>query len=305
MKFRFFPLYAEADGTPQGGGGAPAPDPTPWHASIFTGEGAFVDGWQSKLPDAMEPYRGTLANFKDMPTLAKALHDNMAAARSKGGLQALAPDATPEQQAAFDAELRRLGGVPADAAGYEFKAPDTLPAGVEWNAELATKFAADAHRLGLTPAQAEGILSMHTERLGAAVAEQTAQLEAYRKAEAETLTKLFGAKLDESLAKAARAATTLNVPGAAALMDPKNPLYVGADVVAAFVKMADHLGEKRMVSGAAVTNLDAGTMADDIMTNASNPDYAAYRNSSHPQHAATVQKVNQLRRQQLAGAEAR
>src|SRR5688572_9480844 len=124
--------------TPPPAGGAPPPAAPP---AIF-GEtpGTFAEGWVDHVP-GMEPFKAMAANYTDLPSVFKTLGDNMAVARGKAGIQPLPPDATDEQKAAWDAEVRQLMGVPeaATVEAYALK-PAQLPEGTEWNESRAAKF---------------------------------------------------------------------------------------------------------------------------------------------------------------------
>lgn len=78
--------------------------------------GDFRAGWDDTLKN--DP---SLKDFKDTASLAKALVDTKKLVGQKLGIPG--PDASPEAKAAFHEAL----GVPKEAAGYEFKAPEGLP----------------------------------------------------------------------------------------------------------------------------------------------------------------------------------
>lgn len=268
---------------------------TPWHQSIFTPEGAFVDQWQTKLPAEYEEHRATLANFKDLKGLTSALKENMTAARAKpAGLVIPPADAPAEVQQAYHAELKKLYGVPESVDGYKLEKPADLPQGIEWNDDAAKQFASKAHELGLTPAQAQQLIAYDMERFGTASQQQAKQLEEVQAFERQEMAKRFGDKVDSTLSMAARLATTLNLSNAKELFDPAHPLFAGVDMAAAFAQLAGQLGEKSLVGVGAVSNMDPETMARDIMGNPNNPEYEAYRNADHPQSAAVRAKVSDL-----------
>jgi hypothetical protein len=280
----------------------PATD-APWHSAIFTPEGGFIDQWQTKLPAEYEDHRATLANYKDLGGLATALKENMTAARAKpAGLIVPPADAPAEVRSAYQLELRKLNGVPDSVDGYKLEKPATLPTGVEWSDDLAKGFAAKAHEWGLTPAQAEKALAFDMERLDAASKLQEKQHEELLAHERTEMTKRFGDKVDTVLMQASRLAATLNLPNAKELFDPRHPLFAGVDMAAAFAQLAGQVGEKSLVSGAAVNNMDPETMANDIMGNPNNPEHAAWKDSAHPQSAAVRAKVNDLFKRASAAA---
>ena len=83
-------------------------------------------------------------------------------------------DATPEQQAQYFADLRKLTGAPEKPEDYGLKAPDNLPAGVEWNAELAGKAAGIAHKYGVPQEALHELIALNNENVGAMVTKSEA-----------------------------------------------------------------------------------------------------------------------------------
>jgi hypothetical protein len=82
--------------------------------------------------------------------------------------------ATPEQQAQYFAEIRKLTGAPESPEDYGLKAPDKLPEGVAWNDELASKAAGIAHKYGLPPEALRELIDLNNESLGGIVAKSEA-----------------------------------------------------------------------------------------------------------------------------------
>ena len=78
-------------------------------------------------------------------------------------------DATPEQKAAYYQELRKITGAPEKVEDYGLKAPDNLPEGVEWNAELATKAASIAHKYGVPPEALNELVALNNENMAGLV----------------------------------------------------------------------------------------------------------------------------------------
>ena len=281
---------------------AAPPVDAPWQQSIFTPDGQFVPEWQTKLPADFEEDRALLANFKDLKGITKSLKENMTAARAKpAGLTIPAADAAPEVQAAYQAELKKLYGVPETVDGYKFDKPAALPEGVEWSDDAAKAFANKAHELGLTPQQAQALVQYDMDRLTGATAAQQAEAAQLAEYERGEMAKRWGDKVDTHLSLAARLATTMNLPNARELFDPKSPLFAGVDMTAAFAQLAGQLGEAKLVSGAAVANLGPEQLAKSIMGDKSNPEHEAFRNASHPNSAAVRAKVAALWKQASAG----
>jgi len=92
-------------------------------------------------------------------------------------------DATPEDHAKYFSELRKFTGAPEKPEDYGLKAPDKLPEGVEWNAELATKAASIAHKYSVPPEALHELIALNNETVGALVAKS----EEAQKAEVEAM----------------------------------------------------------------------------------------------------------------------
>lgn len=102
-------------------------------------------------------------------------------------------DATPEQQAQYYADLRKFTGAPEKPEDYGLKAPDNLPQGVEWNADLATKAAGIAHKYGVPPEALHELIALNNENVGAMVQKSgVAQQSAHKEQFVEALTKEWG-----------------------------------------------------------------------------------------------------------------
>jgi len=79
-------------------------------------------------------------------------------------------DAKPEELAAYQAEVRKITGAPDKPEGYGLKAPENLPEGVEWNAELAGKASAIAHKYSVPPEALHELIALNNENVGGMMA---------------------------------------------------------------------------------------------------------------------------------------
>lgn len=134
---------------------------------------------------------------KDIPSLAKLAReqDKMIGDQAKklgDAIKPLGKDATEAEVVAYKEKM----GIPLTPEGYEFKAPKDLPEGLPYDGERAKGFAAEAAKLGLTKAQAQGV---HDWAAANAVGDFTngkvqSDAKAVENAQAETakLVKLWG-----------------------------------------------------------------------------------------------------------------
>lgn len=121
----------------------PAANPAPEAAappappSVFNPDGSFAENWHTALGDEFAPHAETAARFKNPGDLLKSyIH-----LRQHG-------PAYPGETSTADevSRFRTLANVPNTPEGYNLPIPDQLPAGVEFNKELAAEFAAVAHK---------------------------------------------------------------------------------------------------------------------------------------------------------------
>jgi hypothetical protein len=93
----------------------------------------------------------SLADFKDTAALAKAYVDTKKLVGQKLGIPG--PDATPEAKAAFEAAM----GVPPTAEGYDFKKPESLPEGMDYDEKDAAAWATKMKELGIPKDKANAL----------------------------------------------------------------------------------------------------------------------------------------------------
>lgn len=238
--------------------------------------------WRATLP---EDIRGapSMAKFADPAALAKGYLEAEKLIGAKGVI--LPPEnATPEQMKAFHAAL----GVPEAPEGYELKAPDGLPEGV-WSDEAAKGFAAKAHELGLTPAQARGLAEWQAKNVGESMARSG--LEPDGRTWEQALQTEWGASYDANMEIARRAAKEFGDEAALAKLGDR----IGdSALVRMFHKIGVKVGEDVAVGlggGAVPTQAQsAKAQIDAIMGDTKGP----YWNPMHPEHRATVQQVTRL-----------
>ena len=167
-------LFSEAviDAPPGGGGPAPAPaaiiappaapvaePPAPAPvaepisapaASLFTEDGKLGKDWFLKLGDQFAPHAADLGKITDIRTLLTE-RDYF----RKNGVEYPAADAQPQTVDRF----RKIAGVPDTADGYGLTAEKMqLPAGMEFDSELANAVMAAAHKTHTPPAALQAIV---------------------------------------------------------------------------------------------------------------------------------------------------
>jgi hypothetical protein len=231
-------------------------------------DGGFAEGWLDKLPGDLDPYKPTLAKYKDFGSLAKS-HGELQQLLGKKSSAVNVPGekSTPEEIAAF----RKALGVPEKPEEYSFK-PDKLPDGVAWDDNSAKAFAAIAHKHHI-PASAMKELAAHQIAM-----EEARSQEAFRQMETELLNgkqqlqSAWGQNFERNLNTAARVAKSIG-------LDPESPGLRDPAVVQALFKVSQITSEDKLVSPTdGATNMPGKLRAQDVMTNKQNPLYERYQN---------------------------
>jgi len=248
------------------------------------------------LPEAADWKAGLPAELREDPTVARlgsvdeAVKMLVHAQRLVGRERvALPPADAPEEDwaALFD----RLGR-PETPEGYELEAPEGIDGDTAAEGELAGRFRAAAHRLGLLPRQVQGLYAWYAgEQAGGA----EAAVVAAEAAEAE-LRRDWGAAYDRRLDEARRAARTL---GGAALLAHLDGSGIGNDplIVRAFARAGRLLGEAEAPEPASADGFapsGAAARAEIARLQGDAGFMATYRDRLHPDHGGAMARMRGL-----------
>jgi hypothetical protein len=130
---------------------------------------------------------------------------------SKREIKKPGADAKPEDVAAYQAEVRKITGAPEKPEGYGLKAPDNLPEGVEWNAELATKAASIAHKYSVPPEALHELIALNNENMSGLVAKSAEAQKAQREEMIAGLNAEWKDQAANNWQRAARGAVALGI----------------------------------------------------------------------------------------------
>jgi hypothetical protein len=269
----------EGDGTGDGAGAGDGAGNTP--PPLLGEDLSFTPGWQEKLP---EEYRPTAANFKDLPSLMKSLVETkrMASGKLEGYIKVPGESATPEELAAY----RKAQGVPDSPDAYELKKPEG-ELGNYYNEEEVKAFAAKAAELGLTKQQAAALAEWRLNISKDYDDKEREEGRAFLAERDKVFTEAWGGKKEAELVDAQRMLLTLDHS-----LKPELVNFLEPKLVVALAAFAKKLNPDTMVAKEQFENkLSPTSMSNDIVTNKSNPDYEAFHNPRHPNHAAVKQKV--------------
>jgi hypothetical protein len=185
-----YPMYA-----PDEGGGNPGDpgtgDPGTGDPGAQGGAGAGAEGapakWFEGLPDEVKNSEG-FAPWKEKSTsdLYNAYVD--LEGKSKRAIFVPAEDAGEEAMAAFEAQMRKVLGVPETAEAYEV----TYPEGVPKEDPVMSALLAASHENGLNSAQVQGIVDNVVKSI-------VEHREAQKLVNREAVEKLWGAKFQENV----------------------------------------------------------------------------------------------------------
>ncbi len=190
----------------------------------------------------------------------------------------------------WDEVARAKLGIPREAAGYKLNRPE-LPQGIAYDETFEKAALPIAHKLGLTPAQVQGLLDFYAGHQA-----QSFQSVARGRMEDETqsaglLQQEWGPTYDTKVAQAARAARYF---GGQQLIDFLNQTGAGnnPELVRTFAKIGSMMTEDSLKVGRAhgfsISPDEARREANKLMS------APAYTNRDHPEHGSTVEQVQQL-----------
>lgn len=238
---------------------------------IFSEGFNFREGWTDDLTgDEFAETRATLANYKDFPTMAKALVDNKraATARTDGMVKLPGKDSSPEEVAAYHKAI----GVPDSPADYKVQLPEKLPEGIDFPESTLNAFTEFAHKNGLSNEVVNKLLEFQATAAGQELSQiQQEQEQAQQQAE-QDLQRAWGPKYQQNDMLAKRAGATFG-------LDPNSELMKNPEVRKAMAQVANAISEDSLVKGESFSaNLSPGHEADDILKNPDNPLHGPYHN---------------------------
>jgi hypothetical protein len=185
--------------------------------------------------------------------------------------------------------FKRLGA-PENPEDYKYNIKDQ-----ELDNQQVSEFNKAAHRLGLLPKQAEGLIKFYNEmNTNMAASQEDAAAQAQLTTETE-LKKEFGPQFNKRLDQAKKLA--VNSLGSEFLENTylKDGSRLGDNikVIKAFSELADKLSEDEIIKGDGSDYMTAKDIEKEI--NELTQEGSAYWNKTHPNHQKAVQEVLKLR----------
>ena len=226
-------------------------------------DGTLADGWTDHLPDDAVPYKETLARYKTVPDMAKALaHANALVGRKLG-----VPNekSTPEEVAAY----RKALGVPESLEEYDFT-PEQVPEGFNWDKGAMQPFAEVAHKHNIPPSAMKELAGLFAQYESSKIDVMQGMFDQHRQEAVATLQKEWGQDFSKNIGVAKQAAKIAGV-------DANSFGFADPEVVRGFVRMAQMMSEDKVGRGLAAPEMMGGkARAMDIMRNAENPWHKRY-----------------------------
>ena len=185
--------------------------------------------------------------------------------------------------------FKRLGA-PSDPNDYKYDLKDQ-----EMDSEAVQQFNKTAHRLGLLPKQAEGLIKFYNEmNVNNAASQEEAAAQSQMNVEAE-LKKEFGPQFNKRLDQAKRLA--VNSLGQDFLentyLKDGSRLGDNLNVIKAFSDLADKLSEDPIIQGDGTSYMTAKDIEKEITS--LTEEGSAYWDKNHINHQKTVDEVYKLR----------
>ena len=240
--------------------------------------------FKSLIPEAYKEEKA-LQNFQDMEGFVKSyLHSQKLVGSDKIPI--------PNKYATNEDwnEVYKKLGKPESPDGYSYN----LPKESKLDDNSLKAFSEQAHKLGLLPKQAEGIINYYNDLAGASETDANNKAEAARQEAEKNLRKEFGSTFKDRISAAKKLANStlgndfLNntfLQDGSKLGD--NPI-----VVKAFADLAAQISEDSIVKGDAVPYMSVKEINRQIAT-LQQPG-SAYWDKNNPNHADAVTEVQEL-----------
>ena len=240
--------------------------------------------FKSLIPEAYKEEKA-LQNFQDMDGFVKSyLHSQKLVGSDKIPI----PNkyATDED---WNAVYEKLGK-PSSPDGYEYN----LPKEAKLDENSLKAFSTEAHKLGLLPKQAQGIIKYYNDLAGASETEANNQAEAARTEAEKNLRKEFGSTFNDRITAAKKLATSTlgNEFLNNTLLQDGSKLGDNPTVVKAFADLAAQMSEDNIIKGDAPAYMSEKEINRQIAS-LQQPG-SAYWDKKHPSHADVVEEVQGL-----------
>ena len=256
---------------------------TPTNDTTLTAEKVATD-WKESLSDELRADK-SLENIKDIEGLAKSY---VHAQKLVGADKIPVPNKFATEKD-WDAVYQRLGR-PEDPSGYKYD----LPEDQNINQDALNNFSNQAHKLGLLPSQANGVVKFYNELTASSLQEQETTAVAARENSTKELKQEWGQAYPQKISQASNLAKSV---GASELFDTNladgTKLGDHPVMIRAFAELASKMGEDSITQSSGPIYQTPAQIEKEIgnLTQVG----SAYWDKNHPNHAAAVEEVLALR----------
>jgi len=256
---------------------------TPTNDTTLTAEKVATD-WKASLSDEIRADK-SLENIKDIEGLAKSY---VHAQKLVGADKIPVPNkfATDKD---WDAVYQKLGR-PENPSGYKYD----LPEDQSINQEALKNFSDQAHKLGLLPTQANGVVKFYNELTASSLQEQETTAVTARENSTKELKQEWGQAYDQKINQASNLAKSV---GASELFDTNladgTKLGDHPVMIKAFAELASKMGEDSITQSSGPIYQTPAQIEKEIgnLTQVG----SAYWDKNHPNHRVAVEEVLALR----------
>ena len=240
--------------------------------------------WRAALSDELRADK-SLENIKDVPSLAKSyIH----AQKLVGADKIPVPNkhATEDD---WNAVYEKLGR-PQSADGYKFN----LPEDQKVDEQGLKVFADHAHKLGLLPNQAEGMVKFYNQMKASEIAAADSTATAGRQKAIDELQTEWGQAYNQKLTAANNVVSEVFPKGFMSMnLEDGTKLGDHPAVIKAFATLADKMGEDKIPQAEGPSYLTPKQIDKEIAT--IQAPGSAYWDKNHPNHRVAVEEVLALR----------
>ena len=256
---------------------------TPESNTTLTAETVATD-WKASLSEEIRADK-SLENIKDIEGLAKSY---VHAQKLVGADKIPVPNKFATEKD-WDAVYQRLGR-PEDATGYKYDIAEDQTI----DETVLKNFSDQAHKLGLLPGQANGVVKFYNDAMSKIQQDQDSVAVAARENSTKELKQEWGQAYDQKINQASNLAQTV---GASALFDTNladgTKLGDHPVMIKAFAELAAKMGEDSITQSSGPIYQTPAQIEKEIgnLTQAG----SAYWDKNHPNHEVAVEEVLALR----------
>ena len=256
---------------------------TPTNDTTLTAEKVATD-WKESLSEELRSDK-SLENIKDIEGLAKSY---VHAQKLVGADKIPVPNKFATEKD-WDAVYEKLGR-PATPGEYKYD----LAEDHNFDAEALNSFSDQAHKLGLLPGQANGVVNFYNEAMSKIQQEQETTAVAARENSSKALKQEWGQAYNQKISQASNLAKSV---GASELFDTNladgTKLGDHPVMIRAFAELASKMGEDSITQSSGPIYQTPAQIEKEIgnLTQVG----SAYWDKNHPNHAAAVEEVLALR----------